>query len=343
MPDHPGVCPSCGADIKHGWSFCETCGQRLQILPDELNQGDNAGSSQRKRILLVAVSLFLVVCGCLALTGVAYVTRESWFPRIQSLSEKQDTTETQALPDQQATMQLVLQPTIPPVQPVQPTVTSEPTLIPTVAQAPIIVPSLLPPTTQPERFEWQDDFSSMESGWYVYEDSDGYASYHEGFVFAIAVSQPDFELRSWPEIDSSKSQDDAVMSIKAHRVEGEGYWGMICRYTNQDTYYQLAVDEDQFAVFKYLNGSETYLTSPKWISSDSLDPVQYENGMVPIGFNCTGSSVSVTVDGQTVFETSDTSIPNGDVVIYASSYDQEGTVDGYYLKVLFDDFSITLQ
>lgn len=343
MPDHPGVCPSCGAEIKPGWSFCETCGQRLQLSHDEINQGKIPGSSQRKRIILVAVSVILVACVCLAASGGAYISRESWLPKIQSIFGKQVTPEAQVMPAQQPTMQLVLQPTIPPVQPVQPTVATTPTLIPTLAQAPTIAPSLQPPTTQPEQFEWQDDFSSMESGWYVYDDSDGYASYHEGFVFAIAVSQPDFELRSWPEFDSSQSQDDAVMTVKAHRVEGEGYWGLICRYTDQDTYYQLAVDEDKFAVFKYLNGSETYLTSPNWISSDLLDSIQYDNGMVPIGFTCSGSSISVTVDGQTVFEARDASIPNGDVMIYASSYDQKGTVDGYYLKVLFDDFSITLQ
>lgn len=342
MPDHPGVCSSCRAEIKPGWSFCETCGRPLSVSANSLLQNETISRFKNKRVGLVFLIGVFFLCGCLMLIGVAYFTREYWLPSVQAIlaSNSQKLEQQNMKPP---TSQVILQPTL------LPTMTAVPAVLPTLTVATPVPILTIPPTLIPtlpiveSGFEWQDDFSSMESGWYVYEDSDGYASYHEGFVFAIAVSQPDYELRSWPEIDSSKPQDDAVMSIKAHRVEGDGYWGMICRYTNQDTYYQLAVDEDQFAVLKYLNGSETYLTSPDWISLDLLDPVQYENGMVPIGFNCTGSSISVTIDGQTVFETRDTSIPDGDVMIYASSYDQKGTVDGYYLKVLFDDFSITLQ
>jgi len=342
MPERPIKCPSCGGGITAVWLFCEACGQPLTVSAEEYLQSEDPTNSSKKRAVLVILLGLVFFCGCAVFVGGAYLTRQNWLPRTLALLGGIDDKQEQFLPTQPPTLQVVLQPT--PL----PTLTTLSTAFPSLTMAPTVA-TLLPQATEvltqsiiADRFDWQDDFSSKESGWYVYQDSDGYASYHEGGVFAIALEQPYFELRTWPDLATTKPQTDVEVSVKGTIVEGSGYWGIIFRFQDEDTYYQLGIDELGYVLYKYQDGEETALTNPEWIDTDLLNPNHYENRLVPVTLSCIGSQIKVQVNDETLFETSDGSIPSGDIMLYADSYNEQGMVDGYYIKVLFDDFLVTL-
>ncbi len=92
---------------------------------------------------------------------------------------------------------------------------------------------------------------------------------------------------------------------------------------------------------KTVKGSETALTNPEWIETNTLDSNGYENGMIPVTMRCEGSTIEIEIDGVSVFKTQDASLVEGEPMIYAASYDVAGDVDGYYIKTLFDNFQIS--
>ena len=324
-------CPNCGARLTADWAFCENCGAALHIsAPYRLVPDQQAKGSGKKLWLILAV-VAVVLCGCITLAAAGYLTRESWLPKVRELAGISKQAEPTELP----------QPTDLP-KPTKIPETDVPTKAVTAAATKAPVPGVTktdpaPPTAG---FEWKDDFSSQNSGWHKIDDSDGYASYHEGGVFAIAVAQPDLELRSWPDPLEELKKSDATITVSGFKVEGEGWWGLICRYNDNDNFYQLGIDGSSFTAIKRVNGKETTLTKPEWIETNALDPNGYENGMIPVTMRCEGSTIEVKVNGTGVFKTKDTSLSSGELMIYAASYDTVGDVDGYYIKVLFDNFQI---
>ncbi|NPV74863.1 MAG: zinc ribbon domain-containing protein [Anaerolineae bacterium] len=319
------ICPNCGERLAADWLFCENCGVALRASVPSAPGAALGPQTKRvdQKLWLILAAAVAALC-CCATAAAGYWTRQSWFPYIQGLTSDPTQTAPADLPN--------------PTTNATTSVPTEASLATATTSPPDVTKTA--PTPTAKALTWQDDFSSKNSGWHVYEDADGYASYHEGGVFAIAVAQPDLELRSWPELPEGGKVGDVSVTVSGFKVEGEGWWGIICRYSDDDNYYQLGIDGPAFTVVKTVNGSEMALTQPEWIETDALNPDGYENGMIPVTMRCEGNTIEIEIDGVSVFKTQDSSLVEGEPMIYAASYDVVGDVDGYYIKVLFDNFQI---
>lgn len=380
MTDLPRFCQSCGKKLDPAWVFCENCGKPVPaaapipaappaplagippvppVPPAPLTPPQPAvpavppaapvpatppipaenlpwpGYVEPKtpppaapkkstgKVWVIVVIVVIAACCCLSLI-LAYVFKDQWLPDdITSIISGTST----PVPAVQ------VQPAAATPLPVIPT---EPTVVPPASPT-------IPPDAQPvyPAVEYQDNFSKSNSRWNTFDDSDAYSGFHEGGVYAIAVRVPNMEIFAYPDLDASGRLDDATVNMSAFKVEGEGDWGIMCRYGDVNNFYRVAIDSGAFAIYKVIDNEVTYLTSPEWIESNSLDPAGYENGQIPISLTCRGDTILFETDGFKMYEVTDNDLSGGDIRIYAGSYETIGDVEGYYIKVLFDNFELT--
>lgn len=371
MTDQTRYCPYCGAKLDPAWAFCEFCGKPVTPLPPAAPVAPEpaqpvqaapapipperavpvptppvqaappalpaqalpraaaptpppasketlpwpgyveapvppAAPKKKSKLWIVFLVVGLLVLCCLAAILTAYFTRDQWLP--------EDLTG------------LLATPTTPVSQPLPPTAVPPATAIP----------------AQPGRtvVQYQDDFSRSNNLWNTFDDSDAYSGFNEGGVYAIAVKVPQMEIFAYPDLNADRTLDDVTVNVSAFQVEGAGDWGIMCRYVDLDNFYRVAIDDGAFAIYKLINNEVTFLTEPDWIDSNELDPAGYNNGQIPISLTCKGSNIHFEVNGFTMYDVSDTDLPQGNFRIYAGSYDTVGDVEGYYNKMLFDNFSV---
>lgn len=345
MTDQARYCLYCGTQLNPEWVFCENCGKPVpagavpppppppqepvrtaptpvapqppvpQTPPAPVAPArpvyapvppaaPPAPKKSGSKVWIIILIVALAACCCLtAILG--YVFRDKWLP--ENITG------------------LLATPTSAVVQPVAPIQPQSPTVAPVQSGHSTV--------------QYQDDFSRSNDMWNTFDDADAYSGFSEGGVYAIAVRTSNMEIFAYPYVDAGRTLDDVTVNVSAYKVEGEGDWGIMCRYVDLNNFYRVAIDSGAFAIYKVIDNEVTYLTSPEWIESNSLDPNGYENGQIPISLTCSGNQIHFETDGYTMYDVNDDSLPSGDFRIYAGSYDTVGDVEGYYMKVLFDNFS----
>lgn len=370
MTDQPSFCAFCGTRLDPAWTFCESCGKpvpaaaqaaqapappmpparpaQVPLTPpapapasietppwpgyvESAAPIPPAPAKKNSKTWIIILIVGLVLCCCLTAI-LAFVFREQWMPveLTQLLSGTPTAAPAQPLP---ATA-IPAQPGPATAVPAQP---GPATAVPVQPVPATAVPA------QPGRtpVEYADDFSRSNNLWNTFDDSDAYSGFHEGGVYAIAVRVPNMEIFAYPDLDAGRTLDDVTVSVSAFKVEGAGDWGLMCRYVDIDNFYRVAIDSGAFAIYKVINNEYTYLTSPEWIEHEALNPDNFPNGQIPISLYCGGDQIQFMVNGSMLYHATDSDLPSGDVRMYAGSYETVGDVDGYYIKVLFDDFSVT--
>jgi FHA domain len=130
-----------------------------------------------------------------------------------------------------------------------------------------------PPTEEPPGEEtdilFADDFSDPSSGWEVFDDEGGSASYANGGL-VIRVKRSSYFATS----DSGWRLENGVVTVEAtHRpgVTSSGF-GIVCRYRNQRNFDLLAAAANgTAAILRSENGRLTVLTGAgRWVRSDSV-------------------------------------------------------------------------
>ncbi len=372
MTDQPSFCAYCGTRLDPAWTFCESCGKPVvpaaqavqappppappippappaQALPASVPARpatENlpwpgyvepsapippAPAKKKGKTWVIILIVGLALCCCLTAI-LAFVFRDKWIPT--EFTQLLNGTPI-AIPFQPGPATAVPAQSLPatavPAQPVPATaVPAQP--VPATA---------VPVPSGRTSVEYSDDFSRSNNLWNTFDDSDAYSGFHEGGVYAISVRVPNMEIFAYPDLEADRTLDDVTVSVSAYKVEGAGDWGLMCRYVDIDNFYRVAIDSGAFAIYKVINNEYTYLTSPEWIEHEALNPDNFPNGQIPISLYCGGDQIQFMVNGSMLYHASDSDLPSGDVRMYAGSYETIGDVDGYYIKVLFDNFSIT--
>ncbi len=353
MTDQARYCLYCGTQLNPDWVFCENCGKPVPVaavpapstpLEEPVRAAPAvvqpptptppvppaapvptppqpvyppvlparpvyapvppAPKKSGSKVWIIILIVAIVACCCLtAILG--FVFRDKWLP--------EDITGLLATPTSAV---------VQPVAPIQPQ-----------------FPTAVPVQSGQSMAQYQDDFSSPNDLWNGFDDADAYSGFSEGGVYAIGVRTSNMEIFAYPYVDAGRTLDDVTVKVSGYKVEGEGDWGIMCRYVDLNNFYRVAIDSGAFAIYKVIDNEITYLTSPEWIESNSLDPNGYENGQIPISLTCSGNQIHFETDGYSMYDVTDESLPSGDIRIYAGSYDTVGDVEGYYVKVLFDNFS----
>ena len=182
-----------------------------------------------------------------------------------------------------------------------------------------------------------DDFSDSGSRWEV--GSDDLAAWgYESEAYFIEIKQT--QMIYW--IIAPTQLEATDLEFDAHPAESYpdnlfGTYGAVCHYFDNDNFYIVEVDPSTKAVYfgKYTQGNLVTLSDPEWIDANNFKPSSSDVNHIRV--SCTGTGISLYLNGKFETEISDDSAPSGGFVgFFAATYD--GLPQGGF-KVFFDNFS----
>ncbi len=220
----------------------------------------------------------------------------------------------------------------------------------TPAPAVVVEPAQLEPTqpeptqpepTQPEPIEapeqpgnilFEDDFSDITSGWDRYDDTDGTADYSDDGYLIQVFTDNQFYFANPGLTDLP---DDVSIQVDATKVNGpeDNSFGIICRYQDVSNFYRFIATSDGYAGIILVQDDNMIN-----LSGENLTPITAAlpgNVTNKLRVDCIGDTLSLFVNGEQVLSVQDSTFFNGDVGLFAGTFDITGT------EILFDNFIIT--
>jgi hypothetical protein len=190
-------------------------------------------------------------------------------------------------------------------------------------------------TAGPEETEntilFQDNFTDPKSGWDSSANELGATEYTEN-GFLISVNAPGRFFWANP----YKHFSDVSITVTVKKISGgdDNSFGVICRHQNTDNFYALVISSDgYYGIRKRINGNP-----PIYIGYDMM---QYTN-IINTGetenilrADCIGTTLSLYVNGQLLMQVQDSTIMEGDVGLFAGTFEAEST------QVLFSNFIVS--
>jgi hypothetical protein len=176
---------------------------------------------------------------------------------------------------------------------------------------------------------FQDDFSNPASGWAHTISRNGVMDYDSG-TYRMLVLAPDYDL--WAV--SGRTFGDVRLEVGATRVDGpaDNRFGLICRFQDPRNFYFFIVSSDgYYAIGKVSGGVRSLLGQSMMAYSRVIVP---DAGPNRLGFDCVGSMLSGSVNGQLLAVTQDTDLARGDVGLLVGSFGTTGA------DVAFDHFVV---
>jgi serine/threonine protein kinase len=192
-----------------------------------------------------------------------------------------------------------------------------PTTTPNVTQ-PTVTAFVVPTATLVTQGSilFQDDFSDTSSGWFVTNDSTWTSQYQNG-EYWLTLHSPNWISWVW----YGDTTTDVTFNIDARILHstGDGQYGILCRYQDNDNgdFYGFEISEGGYAgIYRRQNDEYTFLQD--WTYSDLI----YNNiqGTVHLSVSCTGSNLSLSVNGTEVARASDTTFSSGPVGLIIEDY-----------------------
>jgi hypothetical protein len=314
------------------------------------------------RFLLLAGFIVLLLAGCLGKTSVLStptepvdlnLTRTSLAQQILANQLEQAASTLTARSEQAAAASTPtpVETIVPTASPTSPTSTPSPVATPINTFAvktvqPTLIPSLTPspnptgiatveggelslpsptPYSPADAVLFADDFSSL-SGWFV-DDKQKYSMGFSDGGYQISVNGAASPIWSVPLADykDSRIESDAVQQSGPV----DGYYGLVCRYTDVNNYYMLVVSVGgKFDIAKVKNNQVNFLNS-----------TDKENNRIHLTGNrlradCVGSKLVLYVDGVKVLEAADDEFASGKAGLVVGDRSTSGT------NVLFDNFVV---
>jgi hypothetical protein len=182
---------------------------------------------------------------------------------------------------------------------------------------------------QPGTLLFQDDFSRTSSGWDRYRDASVESDY-AGDSYQIAVFEPDRIAWARPGLRF----EDVVMEVDTTVLDGpdNNALGLICRYHDPDNFYFFLVSADGFAgIGRRIGGEEQMFNDAAMLPSDSILLGRSTNHLRA---ECSGTRLTLSINGVPVRQASDVAFTEGDVGLIAGTYELRGT------RVAFDNFAV---
>ena len=181
-----------------------------------------------------------------------------------------------------------------------------------------------------------DDFSDMSSGWYTNGDPASPGIYAgDGYVLQIRQSVVGGATGVWAM--PGRLFSDVRIQVTARKQNGtdNNFYGVLCRVqgTNQGgSFYAFIISSDGFyGIAKRVNQGEM-----KGVGQDKLLPSGHINqgeGINEITAICAGSRLALYVNGELLYETTDSDLTSGQVGLIAGTYEDT-------TSLFFDDFSV---
>lgn len=177
---------------------------------------------------------------------------------------------------------------------------------------------------------FQDDFERPGSGWGVDEYTGLERGYRSGAYF-IELHKPHWFAWSTP----GKRAGDVILEadVRLAGGEGDGHFGIICRYSNAENFYYFAISPDgYYAILKRTQGEFEVLTGDGMLPSQAIKTGGELNSLMVV---CRGEKLSLYVNGERVGEVMDGTHRKGEFGLGAGS----GAAGN--ISVEFDNFRAT--
>jgi len=177
---------------------------------------------------------------------------------------------------------------------------------------------------------FQDDFSDPTSGWDQINEVEGITDYSNG-VYRILVNTDNTDVWANPGLSFS----DTVTQVEATKVGGpdDNDLGLICRYQDESNFYFFIISSDGFyGIAKVLNGEQELVGLENMEYSEAINQGNATNRLQA---ECVGQTLTLYVNDQQVFQTTDAQFSGGDVGLIAGTFDVAGT------DVHFDNFVVS--
>lgn len=178
-----------------------------------------------------------------------------------------------------------------------------------------------------------DDFTATEGGWLRQTDAEASTDIVDG-EFRIQVYVPRLAVFSYVDEDLR----DVVIAVEVYSPASapiDNLMGVVCRRRDDQNYYFMGVSADgYYGIGRVQDGVETLIhrTDANWDQSDAILQNDARN---QIEARCVGNTLSLSVNGVLLAETSDSAFNRGSVGLYGRSF-REGQVE-----VRFDNFLVS--
>jgi len=178
---------------------------------------------------------------------------------------------------------------------------------------------------------FKDDFSDPSSGWADIDDADSVTGYSND-SYRIMVKLTDWYFWSTP----GKNFSDVIIEVDATKIGGpdENEFGVICRYKDDNNFYILSIGSDgYYGVSKFLEGEWFLVGMDQLLYNDNV--INTGNTINHLKVTCKDENLTLEVNGEILVDVKDSSFPDGDVGLIASSFDEPG------VDILFDNFIVS--
>ncbi len=211
-----------------------------------------------------------------------------------------------------------------------PTATIADTVIPIATDTPEAVATIPGGAIGTPIILFQDDFSSVLSGWSdLYRDETGMTDYDQG-GFRIQVIQTQFDYWANPNL----SFTDVRVEVDATNISSHDNndFGVICRYTDSGNFYfLLGTSDGYYAIGKYTDSEQSIISGENYLPTDTT---LSGNATNHIRGDCVGNTLSLFINGTFVDSVTDNDHTFGDVGLMAGTFDEPGA------DILFDNFFV---
>ena len=183
----------------------------------------------------------------------------------------------------------------------------------------------------PSNTLYQEEFTSLDSGWDVYQDDEGNLIEYSQGAYRIFVNEANISIGGSPGVDYS----NVSIQVTTQYLAGpqDNLFGIECRYQNPDNYYEFAISSDgYYGIGKRVNGDFSWL-GEKLEQSDYIHTGDRTNQINAV---CDKDLLSLSVNGHKVMEIRDGEITGGgDIALFAEAIDEVG------VDIAFDHLKIT--
>jgi len=185
---------------------------------------------------------------------------------------------------------------------------------------------------QPNNILFEDDFSDPSSGWDRYDDTEGVADYSDNGYLIQVFTDNQFYFAN-PGLTDLPG--DVRIEVEATKINGpdDNSFGIICRYQDVSNFYRFIATSDDYAGILLVQ--DNVMTN---LSGENLTPITAAlpgNATNNLRADCIGDTLTLFVNGEEVLSVQDSTFTDGDVGLFAGTFDIAGT------EILFDNFVVS--
>ena len=178
---------------------------------------------------------------------------------------------------------------------------------------------------------FEDHFSDRSTGWAREAAPEGRMDYDSG-GYRILVSAEQANFWSTPRKDLA----DVRLEVDEGKLGGpdENRVGLICRYSGNNFYFFIITHDGYYGIGMFSGDQETggrmdLIGQTEMIASPQINTGTNVNHLRA---DCSGSTLTLYVNGEQVAQVQDTRLTHGDIGLLAGSFSEPG------VDIIFDNF-----